>query len=166
MKLFLICALALLVSCSSNSTSPDDTNTEQNGGDNNGGNNDGNNDGGNNGGGNDNTIPPGSDKYAVRIIRLYPYPYGVENNNETIDLQNFGPAAVSLAGWTVRDNDSAVWDLSRLGTIDRGEKEYYKCLAPAQMDNDGDTLYLIDNAGDTIQTVTYEAVLPGRFVQP
>jgi hypothetical protein len=167
MKIFLVLALAVLVSCSSsNPADPTDDNTEQNG-NNNGGNN-GHNNGGNNGNNNGGTdaMPPGSAKSSVRIIRVYPYPYGVENNNETLDIQNFGTTSVSMVGWVVRDNDSTAWELSRLGTLDRDEKAFYKCLAPASMDNEGDTLYLIDNQGDTIQTVTYGAVMPGQFVKP
>lgn len=160
MKIFLVLALAVLVSCSSsNPADPADENTEQNGNNNNG-----NNNGGNNGG--SNAMPPGSNKSSVRITRVYPYPYGVENNNETLDIENFGVTPVSMIGWVVRDNDSTAWELNRLGTLDRGEKAFYKCLSPARMDNEGDTLYLIDNEGDTIQTITYGLVMPGQFVKP
>lgn len=158
MKLFLMLALVVLVSCSSSDpANPVDQNTEQNGGDN-----------GNHNGGNHNdedTMPPGSDKSGVRITRVYPYPYGVENNNETLDIENFGTSSVSMVGWIVRDNDSTAWYLDRIGTLDRGEKAFYKCLSPARMDNEGDTLYLIDNAGDTIQTITYGPVMPGQFIK-
>ncbi len=155
---FAILAFLFITACSDNTSAPNTAeDTNQN-------NNDDNNDDVNYD--DPSRIPPGSEKYLVRITHLYPFPYGVENNSETIDLRNFGPMNVSLLGWTVRDNDSAVWDMSAIGTLSRDEKALYKCLTPAQMDNKGDTLYLIDNQGDTIQIVAYDTVAQGQYIRP
>lgn len=159
MKFSMILALAaflVVAACSDNSSDPN-TNDNQNN----------NNNGGNKPDPSDpNRVPPGSSKYLVRITHLYPFPYGREDNNESIDLRNYGPVNISMMGWKVRDNDSAVWDMSPIGMLSRDEKAFYKCLTPAQMDNLGDTLFLIDNVGDTIQTVAYDTVAQGQYILP
>ena len=92
----------------------------------------------------------------VRLTELLPNPEGDDDENETATLKNLGTQAVSLTGWSLRDRAGAEWDLSGLGTLAPGVTAVIRRAGQSMaLNNDGDTIELIDGQGLVLQTVVY-----------
>lgn len=104
---------------------------------------------------------------GVRIVGLVPDPEGRDDQNESVTLRNSGIAAVPLAGWTLRDMAGQKWSLGSLGTLNAGQdKTITRDGQPMSLNNDGDTIELLDQEGTAVQTVTYGKVRPNETVRP
>jgi lamin tail-like protein len=102
---------------------------------------------------------------GLRIVRLLPDPEGSDEENESITLRNTGNASMSLAGWSLRDLSGKTWSLDGVGTIAAGdEREVKRNGQPMSLNNDGDTIELLDPQQRRIQTVRYGAVSRGEVV--
>jgi hypothetical protein len=79
--------------------------------------------------------------------------------NEEATLKNTGGQPVSLTGWRLRDLSGRTWSLDPLGTLQPGqERTIRRNGQPMAMNNNGDTIDLLDPSGAVIQTVTYGRV--------
>jgi exonuclease III len=94
---------------------------------------------------------------GLRIARLLPNPDGNENEREEATIRNGTSEAVNLNGYTLRDRAGQTWGLS--GTIAAGQSRMFKRNGQAMaMNNNGDTIDLIEPDGDVIDSVTYGPV--------
>ncbi len=102
---------------------------------------------------------------TVRITRLLPNPPGDDSQNEEATLKNIGGVAVSLVGWKLRDLAGQTWALDELGTLQPGQEKTIRRQGQAMaLNNNGDSVNLVDPTGKTIQTVTYPSVVEGETV--
>lgn len=103
----------------------------------------------------------------IRITSLLPNPPGDENQNEEATLKNFGNQPVKPTGWKLRDLSGRTWSLDGLGTLQPGdEKTIKRRNQPMAMNNSGDTIDLVNPAGEVVQTVTYSQAEEGETVTP
>jgi len=100
---------------------------------------------------------------GVVITRLLPNPPGDEDLHEEATLRNDSAAAVELAGYKLRDLAGGTWSLS--GTIAPGESKSFKRDGQAMaMGNRGDTIDLVNPAGEVIDSIHYGRVDEGEEV--
>jgi hypothetical protein len=103
----------------------------------------------------------------VRIMGLLPNPAGNEAENEEVTIGNQGTQQVSMVGWRLRDLAQQHWILDSLGALQSGEsKTILRAGQPMVMNNNGDSISLIDPSGNSVQTVTYSQVGQGVRVTP
>ena len=104
---------------------------------------------------------------SIRITSLFPNPPGIENLEEKVTIKNFGSQTVNLTDWKLKDLIRRTWALDELGTLDAGmEKTIYRNGKPMTLNNNGDTVELIDPAGRVVQSVNYSRVDEGEVVIP
>jgi exonuclease III len=109
-------------------------------------------------------VPPA---FEVRIASLLPNPAGNENQNEQATIQNLGTEPVDLTSWKLRDLAGRSWSLDELGVLEPGEeKTITRNGQPMALNNNGDTVDLIDSAGRVLDTVSYSRVEEGEIVTP
>jgi len=110
-------------------------------------------------------VAPGTAQ--VRMTSLLPNPPGNDTLHEEVTLKNLGTQAVSLAGWTLRDQSGRTWTLNSLGTLQPGQEKTIKRNGqPMALNNQGDTIGLVNAGGQVVQSVTYPAVQEGEVVTP
>lgn len=103
---------------------------------------------------------------GVRIVELLPDPPGDDRQHETATLRNFGAAAVDLTGWRLRDLSGGTWSLDPIGTLAPGAHATVVRLGQRMsLNNDGDTVELIDASGAVVQRVSYGRVGEGEAVE-
>lgn len=104
---------------------------------------------------------------APRMTALLPNPAGNESQNEAATIRNIGTMPASLVGWNLRDLAGRTWSLDTLGTLPPGmERTIERLGQPMAMNNDGDTIDLLNPMGGVVQTVTYGSVDEGEPVTP
>jgi exonuclease III len=102
---------------------------------------------------------------SVRLALLLPNPPGNETQNEEATLANDGTQAVTLTGWALRDRTGKTWVLDSLGSMAPGEeKTIRRGGQPMAMNNTGDTIDLLDDDGQVVDSVTYGVVAEGESV--
>lgn len=96
---------------------------------------------------------------AVVIESLLPDPSnGPDNQFEEVTLRNDGAAAVSMAGWLLRDAGGRVWTLVSLGTIASGQSATTQRNGmPMSLNNNGDVITLLDPSGQARDSFSYSA---------
>ncbi|TKJ34600.1 MAG: hypothetical protein CEE38_17145 [Planctomycetes bacterium B3_Pla] len=96
---------------------------------------------------------------TLLIVALLPNPPGKDIDKETATIRNVSQQAINLNGWKLRDLSGKTWSLSSLGMIQPGaEKTITRHGQPMSLNNDGDTIDLIDPDGDVVDSVTYGPV--------
>jgi endonuclease/exonuclease/phosphatase family metal-dependent hydrolase len=104
---------------------------------------------------------------GVRLTRLIPNPPGNDSLLEEITIKNIGSASVSVEGWRIRDLVGQSWTLDSLGTLQpNGEKTIRRNGQPMALNNNGDTVDLLNPLAQIVQTVTYGHVDEGEVVIP
>jgi hypothetical protein len=102
---------------------------------------------------------------GVRIVGLVPDPIGDDEQLEELTIRNSSGVSVPLAGWKVRDLSNGAWSLDELRSISPGEtKRVQRSGRKMWLDNDGDTIDLVDEQGRIVHQVTYGAVREGEAV--
>jgi len=72
---------------------------------------------------------------------------------------NLGDKAVDLPGWALCALTNRTVSLDQLGDLNPGESyDPLRDGEPISLDNDGDTIVIIDDQGNVIDTVTYGPV--------
>ncbi len=99
---------------------------------------------------------------ALRIVRLLPNPVGDDSLAEEVSLKNTSNQPIAVAGWKLRDAANTVWDLTSLGIIAAGETKVIKRTGGMSLNNSGDTVDLLNQAGTVLQTVVYGRVDEGE----
>ena len=103
----------------------------------------------------------------VRITSLLPNPPGNENINEEVTIKNLGTQSVNMSRWKLRDKARRIWTLESLGILKPGEEKPIKRNGqPMALNNNGDTIDLIDPYGNVVQTVTYGRVAEREIITP
>ncbi len=107
--------------------------------------------------------PEGDSGGQVLIASLLPNPVGNENQNEAVTVRNTGTGTVSLNGWRLRDRANRTWAL--FGTLDAGDEQTFtRDGQPMALNNNGDTVDLIDEGGTVVGSVTYQAAQEGQVL--
>ena len=92
----------------------------------------------------------------ILIKELLPNPSGDDTQNEWIRLINAGSEASSLNGLTIVDAGGKTFSLSGIGTISGGETiELKRTLTGIALNNDGDTVFLRNQQGETLDQLSY-----------
>ena len=112
--------------------------------------------------------PPQS---LVRIVAAIPNPAGSDNTHEQVSIRNFGAATVSLTGWRIGDSTaSGFWVLNASQYNDPAS------IVPGQtatiirqgrnmaLNNDGDTIRLIDQQGNVVNMRMYDSAASGQII--
>ncbi len=104
---------------------------------------------------------------AVVITRLLPDPIaGPDRLAERVTLRNGGTNAVDLSEWFLRDAGARVWTLAEVGTLAAGASVAVRREGmPMSLDNDGDSIALVDPAGQVVDSVSYAASQPGVEIE-
>ncbi len=101
----------------------------------------------------------------VKMARLLPNPAGDERLYEYVVLRNDGTLAVDLSGWTLKDRSARTWALDELGILLPGSEQAILRNGQAMsLNNGGDTIALLDSAGNLLHTVVYERIAEGELV--
>ncbi len=106
-----------------------------------------------------------SKRNTVKFAKILPDPVGLDYKNEIIWLVNVGLTDVSLTGWTMKDKAEQVYELEPLIEIGRAPRSLEVRLKNVttqngddfRLNNDGDTIYLIDAKGVIQDKMTYTA---------
>ena len=102
---------------------------------------------------------------GVRIVGLVADPVGDDGQNEEVTIRNGSGATVALTGWRVRDLSNRTWSLAELGSIAAGEtKTIQRRGKPMWLNNNGETIDLLDEHGRIVHQVTYGKVAEGEVV--
>jgi endonuclease/exonuclease/phosphatase family metal-dependent hydrolase len=112
-----------------------------------------------------NPPPPPPESPALRIVALLPDPDGPDPGNEWVELRSAAAAAVTLDRWRLRDRVGNEFRLE--GTVDPGATRRFALPARVlTLNNDGDTVELVDKDGVARHRVEYTAtqVRRGRVV--
>jgi competence protein ComEC len=99
----------------------------------------------------------------LQIFRLLPDPTdGPDRQRETVTIRNGGAAAVDLSNWRLRDLAGSLWQLGAAGTLAPGQQATItRSGMPMSLDNDGDTVELLDPTGRLVDAITYLHTQPG-----
>jgi len=116
---------------------------------------------------NSTTSPSAGPSNGLRMVRILADPEGDDRDSEEITIFNGGLSAVSLKGWTLRDLTSKTWDLGRLGEISPEEEKTARREGQSMaLNNDGDTVELVDPNGQVVHRATYGQVTRGQVIIP
>lgn len=84
---------------------------------------------------------------------------------EQVTIRNAGSTAVNLAGWFLQDESGRVWTLASLGSLDPGESAtILRNGMPMSLNNDGDTIVLLDSANQEQDRFRYSGSSPGQVI--
>lgn len=108
----------------------------------------------------------------IFIKELLPNPSGDDGDNEWIRLINESDAQVAVSNLMIKDESGKIFSLSGIGTIAPGETiELRRSTTKIALNNDGDTVYLIDTNGELIDELSYaqsvveeEIIVANRFI--
>ncbi|MEV0235276.1 lamin tail domain-containing protein [Nonomuraea sp. NPDC050786] len=98
------------------------------------------------------------------IMAALPDPAGADLGHETVTLLNLTPGPIDLAGWAL--SDAAGGRKALTGTVEGGAALRVTLDGAVRLDNQGDTIILVDPKGASIDQVTYKAdrVKAGRTI--
>ena len=102
---------------------------------------------------------------TVVIASLLPDPDGSDKQNEVVTLRNDSASTVSLSGWTLRDASNNFVNLTIQGSIAPMETlDIVRKGSRLSLNNNGDTIRLLDDNGATVDEVTYGPVAEDEVV--
>jgi hypothetical protein len=99
-------------------------------------------------------------------VGLLPNPVGRDEGNEAVEIGNSMAQPVDLAGWKLRDWGGNQYRLA--GTVPaKGKLRIVMTTPTMPLNNDGDTVLLIDPAGVLRSRVEYtaEQVRVGKWIE-
>ncbi len=110
------------------------------------------------------TDPPLLSAGDLLIVAALPDPVGVDRGHELVTLLNTTASPIDLTGWRLVDAAGGRQNLS--GTLAGGAVMQVAAAGAVQLSNRGDALVLVDDAGTSIDQVSYKAdkVRAGRTI--
>lgn len=103
---------------------------------------------------------------AVIINEIYPQPIANSNQEEFIELTNIGTEKVDLYGWQLHDavgSGSKPYRINQSLTIKPNEMLFFKkSQTKLSLNNDRDTIQLIDPIDQRVDSIDYINPLPGQ----
>jgi hypothetical protein len=104
---------------------------------------------------------------SIRMTQLVPDPVGSDIQLESITIGNFTSGPIDMVGWVVKDKSGKIWLLGKLGVIAAGNSKTITRQGQAMsLNNDGDTIELLDRNKKSKDKITYGKVKEGEVVQP
>lgn len=101
---------------------------------------------------------------GVEIIALLPNPTGEDRGNEQVVIANLNEATVDLAGWKLQDRAGNVFHL--VGEVPANGRLTIIMTDPSMpLNNDGDSVWLIDSTGVVRSQVAYTGSQSGQWVK-
>ncbi len=111
-----------------------------------------------------------SDTGTLRIVEVLPNPVGEDKYNEAITLENTSKQSLSLTGWQFRSKGIGMpFAVSTTASSIAAGTRWRTTTFPydrAWLNNDGDSLYLINPQGAVVQSVGWGRVGDGEVVRP
>lgn len=102
---------------------------------------------------------------SVVIVGLLARPEEDESNNEAAIIGNYRSNPVNLQGWQLRDRAQTTWDLDELGILQpREKKEIKRNGQPMILNNNRDSVDLLNPQGEIIDSVTYSRAKLGEYI--
>jgi competence protein ComEC len=103
----------------------------------------------------------------LRIVSVLPDPTdGPDRQRESVTITNGGATPVDLSNWRLRDLGGSVWQLGGAGVLAAGrEATIRRSGMPMSLDNDGDTVELLDPTGKLVDAMTYLQTQPGVAIE-
>ena len=110
--------------------------------------------------------PSGGTALGLRIVAAIPNPVGADADGEEVWVRNDGNVPIRLQGWRIEDDDGGAWDLtSQDGIADPGEVVHVvRGGRPMHLNNNGDTVLLVNPDGGTVDQRSYDSVTSGEIV--
>jgi hypothetical protein len=97
---------------------------------------------------------------SLVIQSLLPNPVGDDNANEEVTIKSNALNPITLTGWKLRDQDGYEWALS--GTLRAGATKVIKRSGMRMsLNNNGDTISLVDPHGAVVDVLTYTSSTEG-----
>ena len=111
-------------------------------------------------------MPVVTEPAIIVIGRVLPNPFGNDQGREAVTLVNPGSQRVRLQGWRLEDADGFRFDLSRFFVNGRNSFDVFLRNSDLSLDNEGDTIKLINQGGEVVDEFKYEDtdVVEGQFV--
>lgn len=107
---------------------------------------------------------------SLRISEVIPNPAGEDKGNESITLANTSKQSIALTGWQFRSKGIGMpFAVSTTATSIAAGATWTTKTFPfnrAWLNNDGDSLYLINPTGTVVQSVGWGTVGDGEVVKP
>jgi hypothetical protein len=107
---------------------------------------------------------------GLRIAEVLPNPVGEDKYKEAITLENTSNAGISLTGWQFRSRGIGMpFAVTTTATSIGAKATWQTTTFPfdrAWLNNDGDSLYLINPSGTVVQSVGWGRVSDGEVVRP
>ena len=102
---------------------------------------------------------------TVVIESLLPDPVGEDRELEEVTIRNDGPGTADLAQWYLQDLALRRWPLSDLGRLPSGATGTTQRRGlPLNLNNTGDTIVLVDPAGQIRDRFGYDASTEGTRI--
>lgn len=107
---------------------------------------------------------------GLRIAEVVPNPAGEDKYNESITLENTSNAGISLSGWQFRSRGIGLpFAITTTATSIGAGVKWRTTTFPfdrAWLNNDGDSLYLINPSGLVVQSIGWGKVSDGEVIKP
>jgi len=102
----------------------------------------------------------------IIIESLLANPIGADIDLEEVTLRNKSGIDISVGDWFLKDESGRVWSLSTIDVIRDGESVVIlRKRMPMNLDNDGDTIWLIDSNGKVQDTFNYAGSQEGIRIE-
>ena len=102
----------------------------------------------------------------VVIESVLPNPFGNDRQLEEITLKNKSSAVVHLNGWSLRDKDNHIMDLSGHGSIATSQSlKILRNGSPFSLNNNGDTVKLLGPNNEEFDIFTYAGSSEGQVIE-
>jgi hypothetical protein len=99
----------------------------------------------------------------IKIVEVLPNPSGTDKNAEYVVIRNTDTTPITVSGWQIKNGSNKKITVS--GTIPAGG-ELKVMTGSVALKNTGDTLTLLNSAGQLQDSFTYAVAADGQVLQP
>ena len=104
---------------------------------------------------------------GLRILSLLPNPAGRDEDDESVTLRNNSNGPINLSRWSLRDLSGQRWALTAQGSLNANTDITIKRNGqPMSLNNNGDTIELLDPNENVVQVLRYGQVRENEEVRP